>query len=230
MGTVFSFSDSSVNNTQTTIANLSQIYNGNCSIDAEDIISGDNITSGGNVTIDENATIQNASCYMSTSLDSVTDILQKAQNTAAANPAVGGLFSLAAVDISSVSSSEFAETNISNTVNQNCNVQSIDQLVGTVIDAVGNVVIDQSSVNNNANCTLNTTMSAVANMQQFATNSAQSGKSKGKGGLLGSLGGIIILIIILGVVASIMGKKNPQTGTSASGVSVGLPISAIPTK
>lgn len=206
---------SKADSTQESTSNTYQSYQGTCNIDGQAQASGVNIH-GQNADINQTVNV-NGQCLMTSGMESITDVLQKAQNTATSD---GELFNLGQVNDSSATSKNISTMNITNTVNQNCNISGLAQFVDSNVDlsSTGNFVLNQN-VTTGGTCSLQNTMSASASLQQYATDSAASGKDKGKGSLMGMVGTIIMLIVGLGALGMFLNKQKqpPATGATATG-------------
>lgn len=222
MGGTYSYSKS----TEDVNENVSQTFYGACDASAASVVSGVN-ASGTSFDVNQTTGV-NGTCFLGASLNSVTDVLQKAQNSAAA--ASAGILSWGTSDTSISKSKSLINLNVQNTVNEKCNTSSLSEFVNSTIKVSSSIVINQDT-NTSSNCSLEAVLSATSNLQQFASNSATSGKvavKKGdKASMIASIVGIVVIIGLIAGIGMLISKHNKDKGavpgSGVKGISPTMP-------
>lgn len=232
------WSDAISKSTQVANANISNQYAGSCDITCNNTMDNVSIALinsqvGGDVDVTQSCSV-NGQCMFDTTQNATTDVIFKAANSANAASAIGTL----SRDYSYNKSYQEINQNVQNSISQECNLQSSNDMDNVTIFAAnsqigGSVVVDQSG-NVTGGCTLQAAMTANALASGTANNCAAAGKKAikacgGKGGfsimqlLLYLAAAIVIFIVVMIVMRLIRGPaKSPPPKAP-----VGVPPSSV---
>lgn len=193
-------SSSKASSSQIANANIMQKYQGQCNITCDNELSGANIalinSSSGGINVTQSCSV-NGQCVMNNQQNALSDVFFKAKNSAAAGDILGVL----ALDISDTSSYQDINQNINQTVTQNCNISSINDMKNISIFAENSTIdgaIDISQTGKNTGgCVLKNIMKATERATGEVNNCSSSGKKAIKScGGKGNFSWITILVII----------------------------------
>lgn len=238
------WSDAISKSTQVANANISNQYAGSCDITCNNTMDNVSIALinsqvGGDVDVTQSCSV-NGQCMFDTTQNATTDVIFKAANSANAASAIGTL----SRDYSYNKSYQEINQNVQNSISQECNLQSSNDMDNVTIFAAnsqigGSVVVDQSG-NVTGGCTLQAAMTANALASGTANNCAAAGKKaikacSGKGGfsimqlLLYVAAAIVIFIVVMIVMRLIRGPAKPAKPPAPRGYVApgGVPTSSV---
>lgn len=229
------FSSSSATSSQIANANIMQKYSGQCNLTCDNKLSGVDIAlinsnNQGGINITQSCSV-NGQCVMNNQQNALTDVIFKASNSAAAGDIVGVL----GADFSTVGSYQDINQNIQQSVSQNCNISSINDMKNISIFAEnsslsGGIDINQTG-SNTGGCVLKNIMSATERASGEVNNCSSSGKKAvkacgGKGNFswldILMIVGVCILIFFTVVVIYRLNSNKGSSSTTNSSNSGGI--------
>lgn len=212
-------SQSNVLSVQEAEQQLQQSYNGSCNISCTNVnnnttIDINNTTINGGITVEQVCSVD-ANCAISSTMDISASIFFSAKNSAGASSATGLLLGYAPnADISNIGSYQEMRQLLSQSVMEECNVSTTNEMNNLTIFANnsvinGGIMVDQTG-NITGGCALSNSMQMAATATGQVTNSAQSGK-KAKPSLtwiIYAVVGIGVAIAVFTVVGMFSGKPT----------------------
>lgn len=217
MGAAVSTSVSSLRQSATT--DVYQRAQNTCTANCNQIQSGNQVvlvgSSAGDIQFTQRCEAE-ASCYMDSSLDFVTEVFQDAQNSAEASPALfpGIQINTAVTDTSQDIKVKLQQV-FENLCEADVNQVQQDNIVYATDSSVQNIGFTQES-NASADCVMINAATATVNLKQHGDATASAGRTNSA--ILAAIVMAILVIFAIGafIAFSRAKKKTPDVGGSSS--------------
>jgi hypothetical protein len=211
---------SSATSEQTNLSDISQSYSGTCAINCSNSIGDINYifkdSSVDDIEFTQACTLD-ANCLIAANVATTTDLLAKAQNSAAIKDAAKAFVDIsgASANISNTSTRQNNIVKIRNAVNEQCTEGTINSMGNFNILADGSTLhkikVAQTG-EGSGRCGLDATMNATAHLMSESDNASTIDRGKGTFSFAGVIAAIVIFCMIMGAFAYFKSKKGTAPG------------------